>query len=160
SRSKYGRPVGSALHADLQRRRRHRHLGRARQEEGHQGRHRDSEGGHHPRRVMVRSRRHQRTELGFTLIEVLIVVALIAILSASAIDGPGILRSSRLRGAASLIGSGVRLGLALANSTGHATRLTLDLDNEKVLLEEAAGSAMLRDKKAVAGGADPATQAE
>lgn len=109
---------------------------------------------------MVRLRRHQRNELGFTLIEVLIVVALIAILSGSVIYGTGMLRSSRLRGAASLIGAGVRLGLARANSSGHATRLTLDLDNEKVLLEEAAGSVMLRDKKAVAGGADPATQAE
>jgi len=109
---------------------------------------------------MLASRRLQKRASGFTLIEVLIVVALIAILSGSVIYGSGMLSSSRLRGASSLIASGVRLGLARANTTGHACRLTLDLDTDKVLLEEASGSVMLRDKKAPAGGAQAATQAE
>src|SRR6185295_16191016 len=101
---------------------------------------------------MIASRRLQKSAAGFTLLEVLIVVALIAILSGSVIYGTGMLSSSRLRGAASLIASGVRLGLARANSSGHPTRLTLDLDTDKVLLEEADSSVMLRDKKAPAGG--------
>jgi general secretion pathway protein H len=109
---------------------------------------------------MTASRRLQRNAAGFTLIEVLIVVALIAILSGSVIYGTGMLSSSRLRGAATLIASGVRLGLARANSSGHPTRLTLDLDNDKVLLEEASSSVMLREKKAPAGGAEAATEAE
>jgi general secretion pathway protein H len=108
---------------------------------------------------MVVARRFQKSS-GFTLIETLIVVALIAILSGSVLYGTGMLSSSRLRGAASLIASGVRLGLARANTSGHATRMTLDLDNDKVLLEEASGSVMLRDKKATAGGAQAATEAE
>jgi len=83
---------------------------------------------------------------GFTLIEVLIVVALIAILSGSVLYGSGMLHTSRLRAAGTLIASGVRLGLARANSTGHPTRLTLDLENEKVLLEEASSSRVLREK--------------
>ena len=95
-----------------------------------------------------------------TLIEVLVVVALIAILSGAVVFGGGMLRSSRLRGATTLIASAVRLGIARANTTGHATRLVLDLDGEKVLLEEATGSVMLREKKAPAAGAEAATEAE
>jgi general secretion pathway protein H len=95
-----------------------------------------------------------------TLIEVLIVVALIAILSGSVLFGSGMLRSSRLRGASTLIASAVRLGLARANTSGHAARLVLDLDNDKVVLEEAMGSVMLREKKAPAAGAEAATEAE
>jgi general secretion pathway protein H len=95
-----------------------------------------------------------------TLIEVLIVVALIAILTGSVLFGSGMLRSSRLRGASTLVASAVRLGLARANTSGHAARLVLDLDNDKVVLEEATGSVMLRDKKAPAAGAEAATEAE
>jgi general secretion pathway protein H len=98
--------------------------------------------------------------LGFTLVEVLIVVALMAILSGALIFGSGMLSSSRLRGATTLIGSAVRLGIARANTTGHPGRLALDLDNDRVLLEEATGSVMLREKKATAGGAEAATDAE
>jgi general secretion pathway protein H len=108
---------------------------------------------------MLAPRRFQKSS-GFTLIEVLIVVALIAILSGSVIYGTGMLSSSRLRGASSLIASGVRLGLARANTSGHPTRMTLDLDTDKVLLEEASSSVMLREKKAPAGGAQAATEAE
>ena len=106
------------------------------------------------------SRRFQQDRAGFTLIEVLIVVALIAILSGAVLYGSGMLHSSRLRAASTLIASGVRLGLARANTSGHATRLTLDLDTDKVLLEESSGSVMLREKKKPAGGAAAATDAE
>jgi general secretion pathway protein H len=95
-----------------------------------------------------------------TLVEVLVVVALMAILSGAVVFGSGMLGASRLRAGATLIASAVRLGIARANTSGHAGRLTLDLDHNTVLLEEASGSVMLREKKAPAGGADPATEAE
>jgi general secretion pathway protein H len=95
-----------------------------------------------------------------TLVEVLIVVALIAILSGAVVFGGGMLRSSRLRGATTLIASAVRLGVARANTSGHAARLVLDLDADRVVLEEATGSVMLREKKAPAAGAEAATEAE
>lgn len=105
-------------------------------------------------------RRRSRGEAGVTLIEVLIVVALIAILSGAVMFGGGMLGASRLRGGATLIANAVRLGIARANTTGHAGRLTLDLDHGRVVLEEATGSVMLREKKAPAGGAEAATEAE
>lgn len=88
------------------------------------------------------------------------MVALIALLSGAVVFGGGMLGSSRLRGAATLIASAVRLGLARANTTGHAVRLAIDLDKDRVVLEEASGSTMLREKDAPAAGADPATEAE
>ncbi|HEY3494542.1 MAG TPA: prepilin-type N-terminal cleavage/methylation domain-containing protein [Polyangiaceae bacterium] len=97
---------------------------------------------------------------GVTLVETLIVVALIALLSGGAVFGSGMLKSSRMKGASTLIASSVRLGLARANSTGRPMRLVLDLDGEKVLLEEGNSSVMLREKGKTTGGAEAATEAE
>jgi general secretion pathway protein H len=97
---------------------------------------------------------------GVTLVEVLIVVALIALLAGGTVFGSGMLRSSRLKAASTLIASGVRLGISRANSSGRPTRLVLDLDNDKVLLEEASSSVMLREKGTKAGGAEAATEEE
>ena len=104
--------------------------------------------------------RSRRASAGVTLLETLIVVALIAILSGTLLFGSGMLGSSRLRGSTTLIASAVRLGIARANTTGHAGRLVFDLDADRVLLEESTGSVMLREKKAPAGGAEAATEAE
>ena len=97
---------------------------------------------------------------GVTLVEVLIVVALIGLLAGGVIFGSGMLGSSRLRGAATLVATAVRTGIARANATGRPTRLVLDLDGERVLLEDASSSRMLREKSKPAGGAEVATEAE
>lgn len=105
----------------------------------------------------VRARARRR---GLTLLEVLIVVLLIALLVGSVLLGPGALRSSQVRGAATLIISGVRLAAARANTTGRPARLVFDIDEKRLLLEEAAGSRFARSKTEVAGGADASTDAE
>jgi general secretion pathway protein H len=105
----------------------------------------------------VRPRKRTR---GVTLVEVLIVVALIALLAGGVLFGSGMLKSSRMKAASTLIASAIRLGAARANSTGRATRLVLDLDNEKVLLEEGSSSVMLREKGTKTGGAEPMTEEE
>jgi general secretion pathway protein H len=102
----------------------------------------------------------RRSARGVTLVEVLIVVALIGLLAGAAIFGSGMLGSSRLRSAATLVATGVRAGIARANSVGRPVRLVLDLEGERVLLEEASSSRMLREKGKPAGGAELATQAE
>ena len=103
---------------------------------------------------------HRLRARGVTLLEVLIVVALIALLAGATVFGSGMLASSRLRGAATLVAAAVRHGLARANTSGKPTRLVLDLDADRVLLEEAIGSRMLREKGKPAGGAEAATEAE
>jgi general secretion pathway protein H len=93
-------------------------------------------------------------------VEVLIVVALIALLAGSVAFGPGFLRSSRLRSAATLMVSGVRIGLSRASTSGRAVRLVIDIDQNKVVLEEANIRGFARQKGDVSGGAEASSEAE
>ncbi len=98
---------------------------------------------------------------GLTLIEIVIAVALIAILSGSLLFGKNMLVGSRVKSAATLIVSSVRYGLTRANATGRPARLVIDLDKKQLSIEEASTSLMLREKSTdQTGGADPATAAE
>ena len=109
-------------------------------------------------RAVQRARRRQR---GLTLVELLIVVALIAVIGGTVLMGPGMLEGSRLKSAATLIVSGVRIGIARASTTGKPTRLSFDLDNGKVTLEEASSSVVLREHtKDASSGAAPADELE
>jgi general secretion pathway protein H len=104
--------------------------------------------------------RRRRQRAGLTLVELLIVVALIAIMSAGVIFGSGMLTSSRQRAAATLVVSAVRMGITRANTTGKPVRMVFDLDNHRLLLEESTGVLLREKDKGAAGGADPATEAE
>lgn len=98
---------------------------------------------------------------GLTLIEVVIAIALIAVLSGSLLFGKNMLVGSRVKSAATLIVSSVRFGLTRANATGKPTRLVIDFDKKQLSIEEASSSLMLREKsKDQTGGADAATAAE
>ena len=111
----------------------------------------------HPRQSRLRRRAR-----GLTLVEVLIVVALIALLSGSILFGSGLFASNRERSAAMLIVTGVRLGLTRANATGNPVRMVFDLDKNRVMLEETNGVMLLKkkDDNDTTAGAAPATQAE
>ncbi len=124
------RLLESRLHADLHRRRSDHLVQRPRQEEGHQGRHHVPKGAGTPTKprdpwgsqamTLPRAHRKPRSTLrgvkmradqrGLTLVELLIVIALIAVLGGTVLMGPGLLEGSRLKSAATLIVSGVRLG--------------------------------------------------
>lgn len=103
----------------------------------------------------------QRTR-GFTLVEVLLVVALMTIMSVMVISGSGMLSGTRMRSAATLLMSSVRAAMTRANSIGRPVRLVFDLDAGRLMLEETRGR-MLRvadhDEGAKAG-AQAATEAE
>lgn len=97
------------------------------------------------------------------LVEVLIVVALMAILTGSLLGSRGLLAGSRLRGAATMVLTGIRQGMTLANTSGLPTRLVFDIDGDRLLLEQSA-ERMLRkrsdDPEDTTAGAEPATEAE
>jgi general secretion pathway protein H len=100
---------------------------------------------------------------GLTLVEVLISIALAAVLTGAIVFGSGMFSSSRERAAATLIVTGVRIGLTRANGSGKPTRMVFDLDKNRVLLEEASSSVMLREKEegeSTGGGAEAANLVE
>ncbi len=88
------------------------------------------------------------------------MVALIALLAGGAMLGPGMLRSSRMRGAATLIVSSVRLAQNRTNASGRPVRLVFDLGEHRLSLEEASSVAFSREKNAIAGGAEAADEIE
>lgn len=81
---------------------------------------------------------------GMTLIEIMIVVGLMALLTATLILGSGALLGANRRAAATLIVVGVRKGIAHANTTGKPARLVLDLDDNRIILEESNSRLALR----------------
>lgn len=99
---------------------------------------------------------------GVTLIEVLVVLALVTMLFAGIASGTGRLSGARMRAAASLVMNSVRVAITHANSRGRPVRLVFDLDEQRLILEETRGR-MLRVKDSDEGakaGAAAATELE
>jgi len=98
---------------------------------------------------------------GFTLIEVLTVLALIAIVTGVAIAGTMELPSARLRRSATLIASAIKVAYTRATARSRDMRLVMDLDGKKIWLEEADVPMLVQSKDTThTGGADPVTDTE
>lgn len=105
-------------------------------------------------------------ERGFTLVELLLAIMLMALLSGVIVSGTNMMSGNRLRSAAGLMVTAVRLAITRTNVTGHSIRLTFDLDAQRLIMEESA-ERMLRirdtstkESEGTSAGADPATEAE
>lgn len=92
----------------------------------------------------MRLARERSEARGMTLIEIIIVLALMALLMGTLVLGSGALIGANRRAAATLIVSGVRKGLAHANTTGKPVRLRMDLEANRVILEESSSRQVLR----------------
>ncbi len=98
---------------------------------------------------------------GLTLVEILIVMAIMAIITGVAVAGSMQLPSARLRRSATMIASAVKVGYTRATATSRALRLVLDLDGQKIWLEESDTPMLVQSsEKSATGGADPVDQAE
>lgn len=96
---------------------------------------------------------------GVTLIEVLITIAILAVVSGAVFGGMGGLEASRLKGSAMMVASAVRTAYTHANASSKVVRLVFDFEARRVLIEESS-SMLLLAKNDVAGGAEAATEAE
>jgi general secretion pathway protein H len=117
-----------------------------------------------PQRYFQSPRR--RAARGFTLLELVLVVALGALLAGGVLAGTGMLGGAQERGASSMVLAAIRVGMTRANTDGLPVRLVMDLDNSRVSLEQTRGR-MLRvvdsdtgEEQSAAAGAAAANEAE
>ena len=98
---------------------------------------------------------------GVTLIEIIVVIAIIAIVSGVAIAGSMQLPTAKLRRSATMIASAIKVAYTRATATSRDLRLVMDMDEQKVWLEEADRPMVVQSKeKTGTGGAEAVTKAE
>lgn len=98
-------------------------------------------------------------ERGVTLIEVMLVVALVAMLAGGMFVGLGGLASARLRESSTSVTSAIRIAYNHANATSRPTRLVFDFEARTITIEESPGRMLLK-KGDRTGGAAAATDIE
>ncbi|MBL8602574.1 MAG: prepilin-type N-terminal cleavage/methylation domain-containing protein [Myxococcales bacterium] len=81
-------------------------------------------------------RRSWHREEGFTLIEIMVALAVVTLLMSSAVVGFGAVRRGKLRAGASAIGSAFRFAYVHALSTGRATRVVVSLRDRRYWIED------------------------
>lgn len=103
----------------------------------------------------------RRDQDGYTLIEILVVLAILVLVVAGASLGIGSITRANLRSSAMMLGAAVRTGYTRAVTQGHAVRLVMDLGGQKVWLEETEDRLVLsRDPEDSAAGASQSATAD
>lgn len=98
---------------------------------------------------------------GLTLIEVLIVMAIVALIMGAVVVGSGQLASSRMRHSSTMIAGAIRVGFARASATSKSMRLVMDFTENEIWLEEGNRPMLVQSKDmSGTGGAAAATTAE
>jgi general secretion pathway protein H len=108
------------------------------------------------------SKRHAgRGAAGLTLIEIIVVLTLIAVITGVAIAGSNQLPSTRLRRSGTLIASAIKAAYVRATSTSRDLRLVMDIEQQRIWIEESEAPMLVRAKDpSAAGGAEAVTEAE
>jgi general secretion pathway protein H len=73
---------------------------------------------------------------GLSLIEIVVVLAIIALIMSVAVAGSMQTASARLRRSATMITSAIRVAFTRATATSRNLRLVMDIDQKKIWLEE------------------------
>jgi general secretion pathway protein H len=99
------------------------------------------------------------SQRGMTLIEVMVVMVIVALLTAGIVVGSGQTAPARLKKTAAMVTGAVRIAMTRASVTAKSQRLVFDLDEQKMWLEESS-QPMLVSQMDAAGGAAAATDLE
>lgn len=98
---------------------------------------------------------------GLTLIEVIVVVAIGALLMAGILMGAGAATNAKLKAATTLVSSAIRTAYARSSAVSKPHRVVFDFGEGRFWIEEGAGPMLVQSGDgAKTGGADPATEAE
>ncbi|MEM7609056.1 MAG: hypothetical protein AAF411_27220 [Myxococcota bacterium] len=94
----------------------------------------------------IPSRRGEATS-GITLIEILLVIAIGAIIIAGAASGIGAINRTNLRAASTTLGAAARFSFHRAVSAGKTVRIALDFNANTISLEEAHGDITIESEE-------------
>jgi general secretion pathway protein H len=101
------------------------------------------------------------TRRGLTLIEIMVVLAIMGIIAGVAVAGTMQLPSERLHRSTTMIISAIKVAYTRATATSRDLRMVMDLDQKKIWLEESDAPMLTQAKdKSATGGADPMNQLE
>lgn len=96
-----------------------------------------------------------------SLIEVLIVMALMALIMGGVVIGSGQMSSSRLRHSSTMIAGAVRVAFARSTASAKTVRLVMDFGQNEIWLEQGDQPHLIQSKDVSGtGGAEAATEAE
>ena len=109
--------------------------------------------------MLYEASKQKSRQRGVTLVEVLICIALVALVTGMAMMGGSVADSARLKHSAVMISGAVRIAYGHANASSKVVRLVFDMDAHSVSIEEAASDLKLT-RNDVTGGAAAATEAE
>jgi general secretion pathway protein H len=94
-----------------------------------------------------------------TLVEVLIVLAVVVVMTGLALLGSGVADSARMRRSSVMIASAIRVAYGHANATSKVVRLVFNFEQRTVAIEESSSQLWLA-KNERTGGAQAATEVE
>jgi general secretion pathway protein H len=98
---------------------------------------------------------------GLTLIEIIVVLAIMALITGVVIGGSMQLPTARLKSSATMIASAVKVAYTRSTATSRDVRLVMDLDTQAIWLEQSDVPMLVQGKdKEATGGADPMTTKE
>jgi general secretion pathway protein H len=98
---------------------------------------------------------------GLTLVEIIVVMAIVAAVSGVAIAGSMQLPTARLRRSATMVSSAIKVAYTRATATSRDLRLVLDLDGQRIWPEQGDIPMLVKSGDASAtGGAEAITVAE
>ncbi len=108
----------------------------------------------------VRATRDARSR-GLTLIEVIVVVAIGALLMGAILFGAGAATNAKLKAATTVVSSAIRTAYTRSSAVSKPHRVVFEFSTGRFWIEEGAADLLVQSGDAAkTGGADPATEAE